>query len=93
MNRERGSVSVGVSVSFVLSFLFFPSFLPADGKVNVQTGINTARVVEVEEPVAVEGWAMGGGGGRRRQRKKKRRRVDRRLWKFGRSASVERGCS
>ena len=24
---------------------------------NVQTGINTARV-EVEEPVAVEGWAM-----------------------------------
>ena len=27
---------------------------------NVQTGINTARV-EVEEPVAVEGWAMGVG--------------------------------
>lgn len=57
MNRERGSVSVGVSVSFVLSFLFFLSFLPADGEENVQTGINTARV-EVEEPVAVEGWAM-----------------------------------
>jgi hypothetical protein len=56
--------------------------------VNVQTGINTARV-EVEEPVAVEGW-----GGRRRQRKKKRRRVDRGgCGSFGRSASVERGCS
>lgn len=69
MNRERGSVSVGVSVSFVLSFLFFLSFLPADGKVNVQTGINTARV-EVEEPVTVEGWAMGGGEGGGRGRRK-----------------------
>lgn len=92
MNRERGSVSVGVSVSFVLSFLFFLSFLPADGKENVQMGINTARV-EVEEPVAVERWAMGVGR-RRRQRKKKRRRVNRGgCGSLGAGRALSEGCS